>query len=88
VEKIAALCSDSIFSQSKEDIETAIKEKICLPSKIKYLGNGIDLQKFNPQRFSKEFIEQKKRELGIPLNFKILGVVGRLVKEKESNYRI
>ena len=82
VEKIAAKCSDLIFSQNKEDIDTAIKEKICSSQKIKYLGNGIDLQRFNPQRFSEEFIFQKKKNLGINPNFKIIGIIGRLVKEK------
>jgi len=82
IEKIAAKCSDLIFSQNKEDIDTAIKEKICFSQKIKYLGNGIDLQRFNPQRFSEEFIFQKKKNLGINPNFKIIGIIGRLVKEK------
>jgi glycosyltransferase involved in cell wall biosynthesis len=82
IEKIAALCSDLILFQSDEDIKTALMEKICNPQKIKYLGNGTDLQKFNPERFSKEFIDRKKKELNINSNFKIIGVIGRLVKEK------
>lgn len=82
IEKVAAKCSDLIFSQNKEDINTAIKEKICSSQKIKYLGNGINLQRFNPQRFSEEFIFQKKKNLGINPNLKIIGIVGRLVKEK------
>lgn len=82
IEKIAAKCSDLIFSQNKEDIKTAVKEKICNLQKIKYLGNGIDIQKFNGERFSKEFIDKKKRELNLDSNFKIIGIIGRLVKEK------
>ena len=82
IEKIAARCSDFIFSQNKEDIKTALQEKITQPEKIKYLGNGIDLKKFNPARFSQDFIIQKKQELGINPQKKIIGTVGRLVKEK------
>jgi len=82
LEKIAAFCSNLIFSQNREDIKTAIKEKICPPQKIKYLGNGIDLRKFNPDRFSEEFIYRKKKELNLDSTFKIIGTVGRLVKEK------
>ena len=82
IEKIAAKCSNLIFSQNEEDIKTAIKEKICDSQKIKYLGNGIDVQKFNPKRFSEEFIDKKKRELNLNSNFKIIGIIGRLVKEK------
>ena len=82
LEKISARCSTLIFSQNKEDIETAVKEKICSPEKVKYLGNGIDIDKFKIDRFSKGFIDKKKRELNIPADFKIIGINARLVKEK------
>jgi glycosyltransferase involved in cell wall biosynthesis len=81
-EKIAAKCSNLIFSQNKEDIKTLIKEKIAEPDKIKYLGNGVDVDKFSPAKFSEEFIANKKRELGISEDYKILGTIGRLVEEK------
>ena len=82
IEKIAALCSNLIFSVNKEDIETAIEEKICNPNLIKYLGDGIDLSHFNPERFSQEFIRNKKKELDINPQKKIIGIVARLVREK------
>jgi len=82
IEKIAANFSDLIFSINKEDIETAIKEKICNPNLIRYSGDGIDLSRFNPERFSQEFIENKKRELGINPSKKVIGIVARLVREK------
>lgn len=82
IEKIAAECSDLIFSQNKEDISTLIKEKITGREKIKYLGNGVDLKKFDLQRFSEEFIARKKKELGLNPDFRIIGAVGRLVAEK------
>jgi len=82
IEKIAAKCSTLIFSQNKEDINTMVKEKIANIKKIKHLGNGVDINKFNTLRFSEKFIVNKKRELGIKNNLKIVGTVGRLVKEK------
>ena len=82
IEKIAAKCSDLIFSQNKEDIGTMIKERIATSKKIKYLGNGIDTKKFNAENFSENFILQKKKELNLHPGTKIIGVVGRLVKEK------
>lgn len=82
IEKIAAICSDLIFSVNKEDINTLIKEKIVKDGKIKYLGNGADLNKFNSEKFSEEFITKKKKELNIPDNFKVVGIVARLVEEK------
>src|SRR3989344_1940617 len=81
-EKIAALCSTLIFSQNKEDISTMIKEKIAPAEKIKYLGNGIDINKFNIGKYDGAFILKKKKELGLDVNVKIIGTVGRLVQEK------
>ncbi|MSU54320.1 MAG: glycosyltransferase family 1 protein [Candidatus Staskawiczbacteria bacterium] len=80
--RVAARCSDVIFSQNKEDIDTMIGQKISPARKMRYLGNGIDIKKFNPENFSGEIINKKRRELGIVANAKVIGTVGRLVKEK------
>jgi len=82
LEKIAARCSDAILSQNREDIETAICERICPPEKIKHLGNGIDMQHFNPASFSQQGIARKRREVGLSDGAKVVGFVGRLVREK------
>ncbi len=82
LEKIAALCSDVILSQNREDIDTAIREGICPKEKIKYLGNGIDIHRFNPANFSPSVIAYKRLEVGLPDKVKVVGFVGRLVREK------
>ena len=82
LEKIAALCSDSILSQNSEDIETAIREGICDEGKIRYLGNGIDITLFDPQRITAEEVTLKRREIGIRKDERVVGMVGRLVEEK------
>jgi len=82
MEKVGAKCSTLIFSQNKEDIQTMVNEKISSEEKIKYLGNGVDIDKFNSLKFSEEFIADKKIKLGIEDNLKIVGTIGRLVKEK------
>lgn len=82
VEKIAARCSDVILSQSQEDIQTALKEGICRSEKIRYLGNGIDLQRFNRANFDIQSIDQRRRELGLSSHTRVIGFVGRLVAEK------
>lgn len=82
MEKIAALCSNVILSQNPEDIDTAIKEKICHPTLIKLLGNGIDLTRFNPKSVNLKNVEHIRNSLGITHNKKIVGFVGRLVAEK------
>lgn len=82
LEKIAARCSDVILSQNREDIETAIHEGICLPEKIKHLGNGIDVRRFDSANLSPQDITRKRLEVGLPNGSRVVGFVGRLVREK------
>ena len=84
MEKIAALCSDRILSQNREDIQTAIEEGICSPEKIMHLGNGIDVTEFSPQRFTESDVVSAKRELGIPTDAPVVGFVGRLAARRKG----
>lgn len=81
-ERIAALCSDVILSQNNEDIETAIAAGICTPDKIKYLGNGIDIHRFDRDALDRMAVLEKRRQLGLPPGASVVGFVGRLVAEK------
>ena len=82
LERVAAKCSTVILSQNPEDIKTAIKLGICKRDKIKLLGNGVDLSKFDPARFDADFKRRKRTEIGVPENAIVVGIIGRLVKEK------
>jgi len=82
LEKLAAKSSDLMFAINKEDIQTAIKKKIFPAEKIKYIGFGIDLKRFNPEKFQKNFILKKKKELGIDEKKKVVGIIARMVEEK------
>jgi glycosyltransferase involved in cell wall biosynthesis len=82
LEKIAARCSDVILSQNSEDIQTAAREHICPPGKVKYLGNGIDVQRFDPGSVSAQDIASRLDEWGLPAAAPVVGFVGRLVEEK------
>lgn len=81
-DRVIARIVHLIFSVNKETIEIVRREKICKADKIAYLGVCIDLERFNPSRFDNAFILQKKNEIGVPSNAKVIGMVGRLVKEK------
>ncbi|MBL8205211.1 MAG: glycosyltransferase family 4 protein [Blastocatellia bacterium] len=81
-EKIAARCSHSILSQNSEDIQTAIRERISPPEKIKFLGNGIDVHRFDRAQLSDAILDAKRRELGLTREHQVIGFVGRLVREK------
>ena len=72
IEKIAAKCSDLVFFDNKEDMVTAVQEKICNGKLIKYLGEAVDTNKFNPAIFSKSSVEEKKRELKINTLFLLI----------------
>ncbi len=82
MEQVAALCSDLILSQNREDIETAVRERICRAEKIKYLGNGFDIRAFEQAAVDAGTLNRKREELGIPPGARVAGFVGRLVAEK------
>jgi glycosyltransferase involved in cell wall biosynthesis len=81
-EKIAARCSDVILSQNSEDIQTALREGICTAQKIKYLGNGIDVERFDRTRLDAQRLAQKRTKIGLSSIGPVVGFVGRLVAEK------
>ncbi len=80
LEKFAGLFTDLLFTQSAEDAATAVDEKICSKKKIYAIGNGVDVELFNPQL--KKDRSQIKKTLGIPNDAIVIGMVGRLVEEK------
>ena len=82
IERVAAHYSSFIFFRNKEDFETAKKERIIKDSIAEYIGDGIDITKFNSTRFSKKFLQEKKKSLGIKQGVSVIGIVARLVKEK------
>lgn len=84
MEKIAARCSDVILSQNQEDMQTAIREGICAPDKIKHLGNGIDLAQFRATRITPGELAQKRAELALPAASPVVGFVGRLAARRKG----
>lgn len=82
LEKLAALFCDFIFTQSEEDRQMAIKVGICPEQKIRWIGNGVNIQRFNPESISCESIARLKRELSLENAKHIVGIIGRLVREK------
>lgn len=80
--KFGSMCSTLIFSQNMEDISVITENNLAKPEKLSYLGNGVDISKFNSRRFLADFIKEKKEKLDLGKKHPVLGVVGRLVKEK------
>jgi len=84
IEKIAAHCSDRIFSQNEEDLHTAIREGICKPEKIRLLGNGINIREFDPARVRAADIVATRKRFGIPADAPVVGFVGRLSARRKG----
>ena len=82
MERIAARCSDLILSQSREDLDTAIRLGICPRERIQLLGNGIDVQRFDRNRVDPATLAHLRSTLGLPSGVPVIGFVGRLVVEK------
>lgn len=82
MERIAAKCSDSILSQNKEDIATAVAEGIAPEELLTWLGNGIDVARFDRRRLSDDALEALREDIDLGEGTPVVGFVGRLVEEK------
>jgi glycosyltransferase involved in cell wall biosynthesis len=84
LEKLAAACSDRILSQNAEDIEIAVRERVCRREKFKFLGNGIDLTQFDPDAINTEKVEGLREELSLKAGIPVVGFVGRLAAKRKG----
>jgi glycosyltransferase involved in cell wall biosynthesis len=84
LEKFAANFSTRILSQNKDDLNIALKEKICDREKISYLGNGIDLNRFDRRKIELAGQDQKLEELGFNRDTPIIGFIGRLAMKRKG----
>lgn len=80
-EKFTASFTDHLLSQSQEDVDVAIRSRLCAPERITYLGNGIDVQRFAPQTVAaaRNVVRQG---FGFCESDFVIGSVARLVYEK------
>ena len=76
VEKISVHFCDKIVCISDAEKESALREKICKPSKLQVIYNGVDLEAI------KNTIPKTRAELNVPEDTFVVGMVGRLSKQK------
>ena len=82
VEKFCARFANRLLSQNREDVVAAVENGICSPDKIEYLGNGIDVRRFDPAAVPQQRVQQLRRQFGLADDALVVGFVGRLVEEK------
>jgi glycosyltransferase involved in cell wall biosynthesis len=79
LERLGARWSDFEFCQSREDLETLHTARVVGPERSAFLGNGVNLGWFDPDRMGGGAV---RKELGIDPTAVVVGMVGRLVWEK------
>ncbi|MBE9011848.1 glycosyltransferase family 4 protein [Pseudanabaenaceae cyanobacterium LEGE 13415] len=89
IERLGAPLTDLILTQNQEDVVTSQKLKLCSADQIAYLGNGIDLDRFDRTRLNPQHQSELRCSIGIPDTAElIIGTVGRLTYKKGSSYLI
>lgn len=81
LERIAATCSDAELLQNVEDVQTLVRLGVDR-RKVIVLGNGVDLNRFDPARVGSATRARLRDELGVSDEEVVVGAVGRLVWEK------
>ena len=82
LEAVASRFSDAELVQSAEDAALMRRLRIAHPDKIQHLGNGVDLDRFDPRRAGPDVRAEVRAELGVGPDDVVVGCVGRLVLEK------
>lgn len=80
LERVGGRFTDLLFTQSSEDAEAAVTEGIARAHQVIAIGNGVDPECFSPGRAID--VAVVKRGLGIPEQAPVIGIIGRMVREK------
>ena len=86
-ERVSCSLAHRVLANSRSMAGTAIEEGICPPAKLDVLcggsGNGVDANgKFDPGRYGSTVRGETRDRLEIPRDARVLGFVGRLVRDK------
>lgn len=79
LEWIASRFSDVELIQSPEDLDLLSRRRIMPRRKLRFLGNGVDLERFQPKPATRDEVRE---ELGLGPEQIAVGLVARLVVEK------
>ena len=79
LEWLAGRLTHVLFTQAREDAETARRLGLCATGVIEAIGNGVDPKRFYPGNETRGDV---RRQLDTPTDAVVVMVVGRLVSEK------
>lgn len=77
IEKVCSYFCDSIVCVSDSEKLSALRWHICKDNKIKVIYNGIDVDDYKKRNYL-----SSKRDLQIPENSYVVGMVGRIAEQK------
>lgn len=81
LERIAAAASHLELFQNPDDLETMAGLKVPR-RRLRFLGNGVDLERFDPDRVGRDRRNAVRAGWGVGPDDVVFGAVGRLVAEK------
>lgn len=82
IDKFTCSLCTRLLAQNPDDVERYVRLGITGAGKISALGNGIDMERFNPARTPAGAREAIRRELGLPENAFVVGMIGRYARPK------
>lgn len=80
LERFGGRFTDFVFTQSEEDALAASTEGIMPAGQVLAIGNGVDVARFDPVQIGDGV--ELRAALGIPPGSFVIGMIGRLVREK------
>ena len=82
VERVASAFGDVELVQNPEDVDTLVHTLRIPQRKVRLLGNGVDLDRFDPVSIPTQTVRSLRRSWGADEDDTVCCVVGRLVEEK------
>jgi glycosyltransferase involved in cell wall biosynthesis len=82
VDHVTCALSSAVLSQSREDVERAVARRMCRPTRIRHLGQGIDLARFDPGRVLAAGKDALRARFGLPPTALVIAMIARFTKEK------
>jgi len=82
LEAVASRFSDAELVQNPEDLELMGRLRLAAAHKLRLLGNGVDLDRFDPAHIDEAERAAARAEIGAGPDSIVVGTVGRMVVEK------